>query len=151
MNRGCNAMSDKEQPAPQPSEPSQSSSEGPAGESAGVKTAEPKKRAARKAKPATKKPFKPLPPYNVVLLDDNDHTLDYVIDMLKDLFGHPPETGRRMGLEVDARGRVVVLTTHKEKAELKRDQIHGYGADYRLSACKGPMTAMIEPAEAAEG
>ena len=31
------------------------------------------------------------PPYNVVLLDDDDHTYAYVIEMLKALFGHPEE------------------------------------------------------------
>jgi ATP-dependent Clp protease adaptor protein ClpS len=48
---------------------------------------------------------------------------------------------------VDATGRVIVLTTHREKAELKRDQIHAYGADFRIAACKGSMSAIIEPAE----
>ena len=29
----------------------------------------------------------PLPPWNVVLLDDNDHTYEYVVEMLLKLFG----------------------------------------------------------------
>ena len=29
------------------------------------------------------------PPYHVILLNDDDHTYDYVIRMLKELFGHP--------------------------------------------------------------
>jgi ATP-dependent Clp protease adaptor protein ClpS len=29
-----------------------------------------------------------LPPYNVVLLDDDDHSYEYVILMLKKVFGH---------------------------------------------------------------
>ena len=29
-----------------------------------------------------------LPPYNVVLLDDDDHSYEYVILMLKRVFGH---------------------------------------------------------------
>jgi len=144
-------MPDKEQPAPQPpepSEPSQHPSEESSGGAAAVKTAKPKKRAARKAKTTPKNQSKQLPPYNVVLLNDDDHTYEYVIEMLKALFGYPIERGFELAKEVDTRGRVIVLTTHKERAELKRDQIHGYGADYRLSASKGPMTAMIEPAEA---
>jgi ATP-dependent Clp protease adaptor protein ClpS len=136
-------MPDKEQPAPQPSELSQGSE--PSQGSAGVKTAEPKKKVPKR-KPATKNERRQLPPYNVVLLNDDDHTVEYVVDMLKDLFGHPADTGRRMAMEVDSQGRVIVLTTHKEKAELKRDQIHSYGADFRLSASKGPMSALIEPA-----
>lgn len=31
-----------------------------------------------------------IPPYNVVLLDDNDHTYEYVIEMLRAVFGFTP-------------------------------------------------------------
>jgi ATP-dependent Clp protease adaptor protein ClpS len=48
---------------------------------------------------------------------------------------------------VDGTGRVIVLTTTKEHAELKRDQIQGFGADKRIARCKGSMSATIEPAE----
>ena len=37
------------------------------------------------------------PPYNVILLNDDDHTYEYVIEMLKALFGHPIEKGYRTG------------------------------------------------------
>ena len=50
-------------------------------------------------------------------------------------------------LEVDTTGRVILLTTTKEHAELKRDQIHGFGKDFLLARSKGPMSAIIEPAE----
>ena len=33
------------------------------------------------------------PPYHVILLDDDDHTFEYVIGMLQQLFGHPREKG----------------------------------------------------------
>jgi ATP-dependent Clp protease adaptor protein ClpS len=87
-----------------------------------------------------------VPRFHVVLLDDNDHTYEYVIEMLMVLFGHSMATAFRMACEVDLSGRVVVDTCHKERAELKRDQIHTYGADPRISHCKGPMSATIEPA-----
>jgi ATP-dependent Clp protease adaptor protein ClpS len=51
-----------------------------------------------------------------------------------------------MAQEVDDTGRVIVDTTTKERAELKRDQIHAYGADHRLERSKGSMRATIEPA-----
>jgi ATP-dependent Clp protease adaptor protein ClpS len=87
-----------------------------------------------------------LPPYNVILLDDNDHSFEYVIRMLEKLFGHPPHRGYRMAMEVHTKGRVVVSTTNLEQAELKRDQIHAFGPDPRISRCKGSMSAIIEPA-----
>ncbi len=87
------------------------------------------------------------PPYHVILLNDDDHTYEYVIEMLKGLFGYPVEKGFQMAKEVDTSGRVIVLTTTKEHAELKRDQIHAFGPDPRLPRCKGSMSATIEPAE----
>jgi ATP-dependent Clp protease adaptor protein ClpS len=85
------------------------------------------------------------PRYNVILWNDEEHTYEYVITMLQKLFGHPPEKGFMMAKEVDARGRVIVLTTTKEHAELKRDQIHAYGKDTLIPSCKGSMSATIEP------
>jgi ATP-dependent Clp protease adaptor protein ClpS len=87
------------------------------------------------------------PPYNVVLLDDDDHTYQYVILMLQQLFGYPQEKGFQMAKEVDTTGRVIVLTTTREHAELKQDQIHAFGPDpFTTKDCKGSMTAIIEPA-----
>jgi ATP-dependent Clp protease adaptor protein ClpS len=110
--------------------------------------APPEPKAAEKSRPAASKQ-KPgqLPPYNVVLLDDDDHTYEYVIEMLQSLFAHPQERGYQLAKEVDKTGRAIVLTTHKEKAELKRDQIHAFGRDARMSTSKGSMSALIEPAE----
>jgi ATP-dependent Clp protease adaptor protein ClpS len=86
------------------------------------------------------------PPYNVVLLNDDDHSYDYVIGMLQQLFGYPVEKGFQMAKEVDTSGRVIVLTTTKEHAELKQDQIHAFGPDKQIPRCKGSMSAVIEPA-----
>ena len=93
-----------------------------------------------------KQKTKGLPPYNVVLLDDNDHSYEYVIHMLKTLYGHPPEKGYRMAIEVDTTGRVIVATTNLEQAELKRDQIQAFGPDPLIPRCKGSMSATVEPA-----
>ncbi len=90
--------------------------------------------------------MKKLPPYNVVLIDDDDHTYPYVIEMMGALFGYPAEKGFLIADEVTHTGRVIVQTTHRELAELKRDQITAYGADWRVASCRGAMTAVIEPA-----
>jgi ATP-dependent Clp protease adaptor protein ClpS len=88
-----------------------------------------------------------MPMYNVVLLDDDHHTFDYVIAMLQQLFGYPREKGYQMALEVHTSGRCIVFTGTKEYAELKRDQIHAFGADPLSSKeCQGSMTAVLEPA-----
>jgi ATP-dependent Clp protease adaptor protein ClpS len=90
------------------------------------------------------------PPYHVILWNDDDHTYEYVINMLAALFGYPPEKGFQMAKEVDTQGRVIVLTTTREHAELKRDQIHAFGKDALIRACKGSMKATIEPAPGGE-
>jgi ATP-dependent Clp protease adaptor protein ClpS len=95
----------------------------------------------------TREKTKRQPPYHVILLNDDDHTYAYVIEMLGALFGHPVEKASLMAKEVDTTGRVIVDTTTKERAELKRDQIHAFGPDPRLPRCKGSMSAAIEPAE----
>ena len=99
-----------------------------------------------KALPEKAPKRKGIPKYNVVLWDDDDHTAEYVETMLKELFGHTPEDCARMVETVDTEGRVIVLTTTKEHAELKRDQIHAYGKD-DIKGCKGSMSASIEPVD----
>jgi ATP-dependent Clp protease adaptor protein ClpS len=87
------------------------------------------------------------PPYHVILLNDDDHSFDYVIRMLKQLFGYEEEKGYLMAYEVHTKGRVIVCTTSLERAELKRDQIHAFGPDPLIARCKGSMSATIEAAE----
>lgn len=96
------------------------------------------------ARAARRRP-KRQPRYNVVLWNDDDHTYEYVIAMLRRLFGTEPEKGFHIAEEVDRCGRAVVLTTTREHAELKRDQIHAFGADRLLARSKGSMSASIEP------
>lgn len=90
-----------------------------------------------------------LPPYHVVLLDDDDHTYVYVVQMLRELFGFTVEQAFQLASEVDLSGRAIVDTTSKERAEFKCDQITAYGKDPLLDRCAGSMTAVIEPAVAA--
>ena len=90
---------------------------------------------------------KTQPPYHVILLDDNDHTYEYVIRMLHAIFGHSEQRAYDMACEVDNAGRVIVITTTKEHAELKQDQIHSFGPDPLIAKCSGSMTAVLEPAE----
>ena len=86
------------------------------------------------------------PLYHVILLNDEDHTYDYVVEMLTKLFGMSEATAFGHAVEVDTKGTTIVLTCELSKAELKRDQIHSYGADWRLPRSLGSMAAVIEPA-----
>jgi len=88
-----------------------------------------------------------VPRYNILLWNDDHHTFEYVIIMLRQLFGYPSARGLQLAKEVDTQGRTVVLTTTKEYAEFKRDQIHAFGQDPGAKECEGAMSATIEPAE----
>jgi ATP-dependent Clp protease adaptor protein ClpS len=109
----------------------------------------PKTRTRKKETPQSSDKDKPFhtPQFHVILLDDDDHTYEYVMEMLGAIFGYGRAKAFRMACEVDFTGRVIVFTGHKERAETKRDQIHAYGADWRIPHCKGSMSAIVEPAE----
>ncbi|MEX0819057.1 MAG: ATP-dependent Clp protease adaptor ClpS [Pirellulaceae bacterium] len=85
------------------------------------------------------------PRYHVILWDDDEHTFEYVIQMMQELFGYSQERGFQIAEGVDQAGRAICLTTTREHAELKRDQIHAYGKDRSIRQCKGSMWASIEP------
>ena len=105
----------------------------------------PQRRNRTRRKPK-RPPHTPLPPWNVVLLDDDDHSYQYVIEMLGSVFGHNVTRAFMMAREVDATGRVIVYTTHRELAELKREQIVSFGLDPRIASSRGGMGAIVEPA-----
>ncbi len=111
-------------------------------------TPAPVEKPKRKRKRRVKRKPKRMPRYHVVLWDDDAHTFEYVIFMMRDLFGHTKETGRKIAATVHVQGRAVVYTAHLELAELKRDQIHAYGADKSVDDCEGAMFATIEKADA---
>jgi len=110
---------------------------------ADVAVAEPEQQ--QKAKPK-KKPPKRQPRYHVILWNDDDHSYDYVVEMMQKLFGHPREKGFQIAKEVDAQGKAICLTTALEVAELKRDQIKAYGPDKLIARCQGSMSATLEAA-----
>ena len=91
-----------------------------------------------------------VPLYRVVLLDDDDHTYDYVIEMLQKIFIFSMDQAYRHAEEVDTAGRTVLITCELPEAEFARDQIHAYGPDWRLPRSKGSMSAVVEPAGAGE-
>src|SRR6266498_3330652 len=86
------------------------------------------------------------PLFRVVLLDDDDHTYDYVIEMLQKIFVFSLDQAYRHAEEVDRAGRTVLITCELREAEWGRDQIHAYGPDWRLPRSQGSMSAVVEPA-----
>ena len=102
--------------------------------------------AAPKAKSSTSTGTKRQPPYHVIVLNDEEHTFEYVIEMLCKIFGHSLTIAEALTWRIHNTGRAIVLTTHKELAELKCEQVLSYGPDPRMSVSKGPLGCYIEPA-----
>lgn len=102
--------------------------------------AAPPKRAPSPTKP------KRLPPYAVILENDDHHTYGYVMEMLQRVFGKSVEDAFILTQKVDEEGEAQVWTGQKEVAELKRDQVRGYGPDlYARKPVKFPLGVRIEP------
>lgn len=86
------------------------------------------------------------PPYNVILMNDDDHTVEYVVTLCQKIFGFPVEKGLQKAVEIHEQGRSILWTGSLELAELKQQQIHSVGKDPQVKKCKGSMTAVLEPA-----
>ena len=117
-------MAEKKQP-----EKEQSS----AGESGGTATAKPKRAAKTTPK---QKPPQMLPPWKVLLHNDDKNSRDFVVDSIIELTPLKKQDAKLRMKEADETGVALLLTTHKERAELYKDQFESKG-----------LTVTIEPAE----
>jgi ATP-dependent Clp protease adaptor protein ClpS len=86
--------------------------------------------------------------YHVVILNDEEHTMDYVVEMLQATVGLSAPAAMACTLEADSAGSSIVYTCGLEEAENKRDLIHAYGPDWRLPHSRGSVAALVEPAVA---
>jgi ATP-dependent Clp protease adaptor protein ClpS len=84
--------------------------------------------------------------YHVIILNDEEHTFDYVIEMLQSVFGLAMDVAMTRTLEADQTGSSIVHTCPLEEAENKRDRVHAYGPDWRMPNSRGPVSALVEPA-----
>jgi ATP-dependent Clp protease adaptor protein ClpS len=88
--------------------------------------------------------------FHVVLLDDDEHTYDYVVEMLQRLFLFSANVAYEHAVEVDTTGRTIVITCERPQAEFARDQVQAYGADPRMPKSKGSMSAVLVPVESTD-
>ena len=84
--------------------------------------------------------------YHVIILNDEEHTVDYVVEMLQAIVQLSAHAALACTLEADGSGSSIVHTCGLEEAENKRDLIHAYGPDWRLPHSRGSVTALVEPA-----
>lgn len=65
-------------------------------------------------------------PWSVVVHNDPVNLMNYVTMVFKRVFGFTEEKSRQHMLEVHYKGRSIVWTGAREKAELYVQQLHGY-------------------------
>lgn len=87
-----------------------------------------------------------VPPYHVILLNDDHHSMPFVIEVLCKVFGVAVERAFQFMMEAHTSGRAVVWTGPKEVAELKAEQIHTCSEVREDGRDLGPLGCTIEPA-----
>jgi ATP-dependent Clp protease adaptor protein ClpS len=102
-------------------------------ESSGTATAKPK-RATKKA--PQKKPPQLMPPWKVLLHNDDKNDVPFVVATVMELTPLKEQEAELRVHEADKTGVALLLTTHKERAELYQEQFTSKG-----------LTVTIEPAE----
>jgi len=88
-----------------------------------------------KKKRPTGKPPQHLPPWKVLLHNDDKNEIGFVVRTIISLTPLGTEDAIQRTLEAHETGVALLLTTHKERAELYRDQFQSKG-----------LTVTIEPA-----
>jgi ATP-dependent Clp protease adaptor protein ClpS len=88
-----------------------------------------------------------LPPYHVILENDDHHTMEFVIDVLRKALGYPDEKAFLLMHEAHTKGRAIVWTGSREVAELKAEQIQSFHEIHPDGRKLGPLGVSIEPAE----
>jgi ATP-dependent Clp protease adaptor protein ClpS len=66
------------------------------------------------------------PPWSVIVHNDPVNLMSYVALVFRRVFGYATERAQKHMLEVHERGRSVLWTGEREKAELYVQQLHGY-------------------------
>lgn len=88
------------------------------------------------------------PLYKVVLFNDEEHSYEYVCEMLSRIFDISGVRAFEIAYEVDYLGEATVVICPREKAEAGRDAIHAYGPDPRMpEISRESMRAAVMPAE----
>jgi ATP-dependent Clp protease adaptor protein ClpS len=83
--------------------------------------------------------------WKVVLYNDEDHTYDYVLELLTTVCKMSREQAFKCAVEVDITGRTIVWYGTLQSSQDICAQILQYGADYRLPRSLHSMDAGVEP------
>ena len=91
--------------------------------------------AATTEKPKLKKP----PLYKVILINDDDTPMDFVVDVLRSFFNMNVEKATQIMLKVHTEGKGVCGVYSKDVAETKAAQVNDYSRE-----CEQPLLCSVE-------
>ena len=87
---------------------------------------------------------KPALNWKVVLFNDEEHTYDYVVEMLTAACKLSRENAFRCAVEVDMSGRTIVYYGTRNDCEGVCSKIIAYGPDHRLPQSMSSMNAEVQ-------
>jgi ATP-dependent Clp protease adaptor protein ClpS len=70
---------------------------------------------------------RPDAPWDVIVWDDPVNLMSYVVFVFRKVFGYSEPVARKLMLEVHEKGKSLVASEPREKAEMYVQQLHGHG------------------------
>jgi ATP-dependent Clp protease adaptor protein ClpS len=101
-----------------------------------------------KSKTKAKRRARRVPPYHIILENDNHHSFEFVVNVLRKTLGCSLERAFQLTELAHSSGEAVIWTGPKEVAELKVEQIRTFREETGASKL-GPLGCRIEPAPTA--
>jgi ATP-dependent Clp protease adaptor protein ClpS len=80
----------------------------------------------------------------VILYNDEEHTYDYVVEMLSHACGLTREKAFRCAVEVDLTGRTIVYYGTRAACTGVVSKVRAYGPDHRLPQSMSSMNAEVQ-------
>ncbi len=88
-----------------------------------------------------------IPPYNVLIYNDEVHSCEWVVEVLMKSLGCSTEKAVQLMWTAHTAGQAVVWTGTREVAELKHDQLRSFHEIREPEGSNlGPLDCRIEPA-----
>jgi ATP-dependent Clp protease adaptor protein ClpS len=83
------------------------------------------------------------PRHSLIVLNDDTHSFDYVLELLQEVLGTSVERANEFVFVIDRAGQCVVFTGSREEVLDKRDRIRARGADPAMSRSTGPLRVEV--------
>ena len=87
-----------------------------------------------------------LPPYNVILENDDHHSMEFVLGVLQKTLGYDEQKSFQLMMLAHESGQAIVWSGSKEVAELKLEQMLSLHEISAKGQKLGPLGVRIEPA-----